>query len=360
MANLYVTSTETYSGKSAVCVGLGLRFRRDGLRVGYMKPVNVAARPGLSGPEDDDVVFIKNAFELSESLDVLGPVSLTPAATERLLRGTETTDYEAVLRSAYDQVCDDRDVAILEGGTTLREGYIVSLSTPHVADMLNARPLVVIRFHESRMIDDALAARTRLGDPMIGVVLNRVPEHRLDYTDEIVREFLERHEIPVLGVLPEDRLLQAASVRELAEGLNAENLTRDEDLDALVENVMVGAMNVDHALSYFRRTPNKAVITGGDRADIQLAALETSTRCLILTGNIMPSPMVLTRAEEAGVPVLLCRQDTLTTVGIVEGFFGRSRFHQQSKIERFGNMLDERLDFDQLYEVLGLSDRVSG
>ena len=58
-------------------------------------------------------------------------------------------------------------------------------------------------------------------------------------------------------------------------------------------------------MTYFRRKPNKAVITGGDRADIQLAALETSTRCLILTGNLYPSPAVLNRAEELCVPVLL-------------------------------------------------------
>ena len=38
--------------------------------------------------------------------------------------------------------------------------------------------------------------------------------------------------------------------------------------------MLVGAMSVESALSYFRRKPNKAVITGGDRADIQLAALE--------------------------------------------------------------------------------------
>jgi len=31
MANLYVTSAETFSGKSALCIGLGLRFRADGL-----------------------------------------------------------------------------------------------------------------------------------------------------------------------------------------------------------------------------------------------------------------------------------------------------------------------------------------
>ena len=41
MKTLYITSAETFSGKSALCVGLGMRFRKDGLKVGYMKPVNV-------------------------------------------------------------------------------------------------------------------------------------------------------------------------------------------------------------------------------------------------------------------------------------------------------------------------------
>ena len=41
MKALYMTSAETFSGKSALCIGLGLRFRKDGFKVGYMKPVNV-------------------------------------------------------------------------------------------------------------------------------------------------------------------------------------------------------------------------------------------------------------------------------------------------------------------------------
>ncbi len=40
------------------------------------------------------------------------------------------------------------------------------------------------------------------------------------------------------------------------------------------------------------RGENMAVITGGDRTDLQLAALETSTTCLILTGSISPDPLI--------------------------------------------------------------------
>ncbi len=41
---LYVTSTETYSGKSALCIGLMRRLRKDSFQVGYFKPVSFTPR----------------------------------------------------------------------------------------------------------------------------------------------------------------------------------------------------------------------------------------------------------------------------------------------------------------------------
>ena len=35
MKALYITSTETFSGKSSLCVGLGRRFQQDGFTIGY-------------------------------------------------------------------------------------------------------------------------------------------------------------------------------------------------------------------------------------------------------------------------------------------------------------------------------------
>jgi BioD-like phosphotransacetylase family protein len=70
--------------------------------------------------------------------------------------------------------------------------------------------------------------------------------------------------------------------------LTAQVLTKDVPMDAVVENLTVGAMTAEAALRRMRKQRNKAVITGGDRTDIQLAALETSTSCLVLTGNLEP------------------------------------------------------------------------
>lgn len=108
------------------------------------------------------------------------------------------------------------------------------------------------------------------------------------------------------------------SVGELAQHLGGEILNCPERSDELVENLMVGALSVDSGLDYFRRKTNKAVITRGDRPDIQMAALETSTKCLILTGAISPMPIVLHQATEKGVPIIVVKEDTISTLSQLE------------------------------------------
>jgi BioD-like phosphotransacetylase family protein len=356
MATLYVTSTETFSGKSALCVGLARHMTREGLKIGYMKPVSTAARQVGGELIDQDAEFFKQTFGLPDDLADMAPVRLAPSLVEAILTGELEDDFRAQLLAAYQRVSAGRDVVILEGGGSLREGYIVGLPTPQVSELLGAREVAVIKYDtDLQLVDDVHTARARLGPSMIGVVLNAVPRPRMPFVQEIVRPALEAKGITVLAVLPRERLLLSISVGELAECLGGKILCGHNQVDELVEHLMVGAMSVDSALTYFRRKPNKAVITGGDRPDIQLAALETNTKCLILTGNLAPSPIILGRSEEVGVPMILVKQDTLTAVEVIERFFGKTRFHQEKKVHRFEELLLDRFRFDRLYEALGLA-----
>jgi hypothetical protein len=166
---------------------------------------------------------------------------------------------------------------------------------------------------------------------------------------------LEERDVPVLGALPLREQLQAISVGELAEVLNGEFLVLPEKTDILVEHLVVGAMSAEKALPRIRRIAGtKAVITGGDRADIQLVALETATKCLVLTGHLRPVPEVLRRAEEIGVPVLLVRGNTMETVEAIEAVFGKTRLGQSAKLEQFEALLEEHFDFERFYRALGL------
>jgi len=75
-AAVYVTSTQTFSGKSALCVGLLRRFQRDGLKVGYMKPVSTMARMAGGRVIDEDAHFMKYTLDLADSPDLMAPVLL--------------------------------------------------------------------------------------------------------------------------------------------------------------------------------------------------------------------------------------------------------------------------------------------
>ena len=53
----------------------------------------------------------------------------------------------------------------------------------------------------------------------------------------------------------------------------------------MVENFLIGTMQVENFLTHFKKHRNSAVIVGGDRSDVQLVALEGDCPCLILTGT---------------------------------------------------------------------------
>ena len=221
--------------------------------------------------------------------------------------------------------------------------------------MLAARVLVVVKYNDDlQVLDDALTARERLGESLLGVVLNAIPRQRMPFVQELVKTRAWRSEgCPCWPCFPRSACCCQSAWASWPSFCPATILCCEDKTDELVEHLMVGAMSVDSALSYFRRKPNKAVITGGDRPDIQLAALETSTKCLILTGNLQPSPIILGRAEEVGVPMILVRQDTLTAVEVIERFFGKTRFHLEKKVQRFEEMLEDRFDFERLYAATG-------
>ena len=166
--------------------------------------------------------------------------------------------------------------------------------------------------------------------------------------------FLEKKGIRVFGMLPLDETLRSVPISEIVEGLRAEVLVGADKLEEFVDNYLVGAMEAGSAIKYFRRIPNSAVITGGDRADIQMAAIESKVKCLVLTGNMLPSGAVLASAEEADIPVILVRGDTMTTIERMEELIGHAHIKQQVKLDRIVYLLENNVDLRSIAESIGL------
>ena len=353
MKSLYITSVEKYSGKTALCLALGKLYQERGLNIGYLKPFSL--RPWKIGDKiaDEDASFVIDILGVNAKPWEMSPVVVTSEMLREYLSGKEKTDYMPLVLEAAKKLKASKDLLLLEGGGSLREGYVMNLPTPEVAKKLGSAIIVVVKYcEEACLLDDVLAARFRLPNSLSGVVINRVPPTAMSYVNNLVVPYLEKEGVPILGVLPDDRELAALSVGEIVDVLNAEVLTSCYDGEALVEALMVGAMTEDSALRRFRKQPNKAVITGGDRTDIQLAAMETSTTCLILTGNLHPNNLIIKQAEAMCVPILLVTSNTMETVEALDRIFGKTRLRQKEKLDKFLGFVKEFIDLKRLDKAL--------
>ncbi|MBN1179808.1 MAG: phosphotransacetylase family protein, partial [Anaerolineae bacterium] len=351
MKSLYIVSTETGCGKTALITGLLAHLREDKFDVGYMKPVS--GEPRVVGAElvDMDTRFMQDTFALPDALDQLAPVLLTDSVIEQAL-GAEG-DLPSQIRAAYQALALNGRGLLLEGAGDLAEGGLLSLAAASVAEMLDLPVLVMTRYTGRLTGDDLLLAARDLGERLIGAVVNAVPQRAMGLFRERVAPVLEARGVPLLGAIPRRRLLGAATIDELAERIDGEYLVGEEHGDQLVETLCIGAMSIDHALTHFRRQRNKVVIAQASRTDVLLAALETETRGLILTGNLEPQAVVLVRAEEQSVPVLRTPAPTLETIEAINIYFGRTRFHQPEKFKLFRQALEEHMDWERLYRAMG-------
>lgn len=355
--HLLIGSPEAYSGKSAIILGLAHRLQTLGLTVAYGKPIGTYLSESRADEIDEDVRFIAKTLNLSDRCLYPTLLSLDKMTIAQRLSGTDQTDYQRSLKQYLNR--QEGDVVLMEGPGTLDEGRLFDLSLPQMAHCLNAAVVLVIRYHSELIVDTVLGVQQRLGDRLLGVLINDVPLEHLDGAETTIKPFLESRGVTVLATMPRSELLRSVSVAELVHQLNAEVLCRPDRLDLMVESLKIGAMNVNSALKYFRRAHNMAVVTGGDRTDIQLAALETSTHCLILTGQIPPSAAVLSRAEDLEIPILSVDLDTLTTVEIIDRTFGQVRLQEAVKVQHICQLMEKHLDVDRLMAKLGLEPVVT-
>jgi len=353
MKTLFITSTCDYCGKTLVALGLGKRLQTDGFKVGYIKSLGRHPSTFNGKTVDSDAALLYEVLGLKDPLEFVSPVIMTQDVIAQAYAGEEL-DLEEKIVQAHAEISKDKDIVIVGGAGDFSEGSLLGVSASKLVEKLDSHAIVVCKCEKELFVDDIMMLHDALGGRIAGVVLNEVEFPKLDYIERRVVPFLKRKGIDVLATLLTDPILSSVTIRELAEVLNGEVLCCKHRMDDLVERFSVGAMNVEGALKYFRKVRSKAVITGGDRPDIQLAALETDTRCLILTGNLYPNSIIIARAEERDVPIVLVQRDTISVVQQVEDIMMSLRIRDERKINRAIEMVNEEFDFSILYEHLQL------
>ena len=354
---LLVGSVEACSGKSATILGLAHQLADRGIAVGYGKPLGNYVRQTAVATVEEDLQFVAAALDLSAERVGAPLIYQTPEAIAAALRQEPVCDTQADLHSYVEKIAGE--AILLELPPTLSEGRLFGLSAGEIARALAAKMLLVVRYQSLLFVEQLIAAQSELGDRLLGVAICDIPKADFEAVETQTKAFLEAQGIPVLGLLPRQNLLDSVSVRAIAKQLDARVLCCQNRLDFLVEDLAIGAMNVNSALEYFRKGRNLAIVTGSGRSDLQLAALETSAHCLILTGRVPPLDFVLSRAENLEIPILAVDLDTLSTVKKVERVFTQSRIQEPIQVDCVRRLMNEHFDLDRLLQLLNLEPALS-
>jgi BioD-like phosphotransacetylase family protein len=351
MRSLYIASTEGSGGKTTFSVGLCVALRARGLNAGYFKPVGVVPQGSSGELVDDDARFVADVLDLDAPLSDICPVVLDEGALHEILSGSEV-DTLALVASAFDRVREGRDVVVCEGLGEIWQGRFLRASGADVVARLDLAAIIVARFAGARLLDDICYVKDGLRQRLLGAVFNMVPESRLALVRGEYARFLHEQEITTYGVLPVSQRLSAVTVAEIVGALGATYLCGQEHGDATAETYLIGAMNPEHALRYFQSAARKVVVVGGDRAEIILAALETPTAAIVLTGSYVPSPAVLARAEELGVAIVSVPTDTVSAIDGIRRLFGRLGAHDKRKVDLIVEEISNNVDLDRLVSDL--------
>jgi phosphate acetyltransferase len=302
-------------GLTTVCLGLLHALEREGISVGFFKPLS---QPHLDAHVDRSTALVRFAT----SLDPPDPIPSARVASAVGAGGLDLLMEDVV--AAAEAAGRGHEVLIVEGlvpgpGLVYSGRVNQALAQALDADVVlvgaagDQSPTTVAKSTEIA----ALPYRHGDRDRVLGVVINRAPEDWFPLDDDLRAE-LTSGEGPLAGVVPYRaeltwprlRDVLADNVRVLASG----------ETDRRVKGVVVAARSVPGVLPYL--TEGQLVIVPGDRDDVLLAvslAVMNGTRLagLLVSGGLEPDPRVWAMCQPAiatGLPVLLSEELTYDTV----------------------------------------------
>ena len=288
MTRILVTSTLARDGKSVVAVGIASALRATGATVRLVRI-------------DDSESAASDAQQLARVNGVRG--GSEPVAASDIPADTEHTVVEASSAQGIDA---DRTVLVVRQGEA----------------------------------DDDTVSRALADLKPDAVIVNGVSEFGGPAAVKRIADLGGN----AIGAIPQDRHLAAPLVREIAPAVEGE-LSGDEDLfDESSRDLVIGPVSAHEGMDYFRKYPDKTLITRHDRIDIALGALDYEPLCLILAGGEPTLPYVAQRAERESFALITTSLTTLETVAAIGPLYGNAPFVGERKLATAIELVSANVD----------------
>jgi len=357
---LYIVGTDRNVGKTTFCIGLIHALRRRKLSVGYTKPLGQRVSNVSGRPIHDDALVISEVMGLDTESSAMA-VPLTRGRVEKEIYDLHLPDLTERIAAIGRRLSADYDVVLAEGMGHVAMGSCLNLSAADVARILGAKALLISGGGIGRAIDAVSLCATFMtarGTELTGVVVNKVWPEKYTRVKEATTRGLANLGVRSFGTVPYERVLAAPTLRQVADQIGGEVLAGAEAMENRVGKIIVAAMEADHMVGYLN--DRALVITPGDRNDNILAILSTHvmdkqrepTAGMVLTGGFRPSEKIMDLLAHAGLPAILCKEDTYAVASRLQETVFKITPDDRQRIDAAMRCVNEYVDVDGILDAM--------
>ena len=358
MKPLYIGATLKDCGKTSVSLGLMQMLKARGLDPGYCKPVGQHYVRYQEKNIDEDGVLFHQVFDLKDEPYYLSPIAIERGFTRKFINNPDVVPMEKEIIRCHQELLKKHPMVIIEGTGHAGVGSCFGLSNARVAELLDAKVVIVTSGGIGRPIDEVALSLALFADhdvEVIGVILNKVLPEKYDAIKETVGKGLKLIGTRLIGALPYDRTLTTFTVGQLAEEFNYQVFCGADALSNVIEDTVIAAMAPQNVLQ--RINTNTLVITPGDRIDNILVSLlvlskDTTNGGLILTGGFEPHPMIEPLLKSSGIPVLMSNESTFKVSARMKDLGFKIRSRDTAKVQRLRQLVEENVDTQVIQDAL--------
>lgn len=343
MDKLVIASTHRNSGKTSIIIGLAKMLGKD---LGYLKPFGDRLYYQKKRLWDYDSALMTNIFALEED-----PYDMSIGFEHSKVR--YMYNEETIKKKLFEMisaVTGDKNLLFVEGAENLTYGAFVNLDAISLARYIDGKLLIVVSGDDGIIMDNLSFVKKYMDMTDVdfkGVIINKVQDLE-DFKDTYL-DSIQKMGIDVIGIIPHKRELTYLAVNYLADRLFAKVIAGEAWLNNTIKNVFIGAMSVDAALqALIFKKEDKLVITSGDRSDMIIAALESSTSCVVLTNDILPTSNIISRAYESEIPLLLVSGDTYQVAKQIESIEPMLTKDDAEKIDLLEQLAKKHIDREKI------------
>ncbi len=356
--NIYVAASSQHVGKTTCTLGLVSCLMKNGINVGYCKPVGQKFLDFKNLFVDKDTILFSDLINFDIEPAHHSPIVLPGNVVRDYIEKPQSDELCAQILAARYELNRKHDVTIFEGTGHPGVGSVAGISNARVAKILNAGVIMIIEGGIGSTIDmfNMCTALFREQDvPIIGVIINKVMADKVDQVRQYVGTWLERQQIPLLGLIPYDQTLAYPLMTSVVDSIKGQVEMNEDSLDNRVEHMMAGSM-VD--LKELKTFQNLLLIASNRTIDraikkvMAFAALRNVKDCplsgVILTGDGKLTEIAKNYLDENKVPFIRTKFDTFGAMLKISRIEVKINRHNPYKISRAIELIETNVRLDNL------------